>query len=146
MKGIISKVPVSIPSRSGSRTGIVFVAIANDDRSTLAGNRKLTVYDYEVTQTENPQPGQRLWNYRKIEETPRTRTRAQINQAFAYLQKDILHTQSLEEQMDDLYADLLLLDTMGEPIRDSQPEDWEKHTMNMEVVPGDPEPEPTIEE
>lgn len=145
MKGIISKVPVSIAGRAGSRTGIVFVTITIDERNASAGRRKLTVSDYEVVQNENPQPGERLVNYIKLEDNPRIRTRAEIDQVFALLQRDILHTQSLEEQLDDLYADFILLDTQQNPIRDSQPQDWEKHTMNEEVVPGEPDPEPIPE-
>lgn len=140
MKGIISKVPVSIASRSGSRTGIVFVTITIDERNAAAGRRKLIVSDYEVIPNENPQPGERLVNYVKLEDNPRTRTRAQIDQVFSHLGKDIFHSQSLEEQLDDLYADFILLDTQQKPIRDSQPQDWELHTENIEVAPGEPEP------
>lgn len=145
MKGIISNVPVTIFERGGgTRKGYVFVTITIDERNASAGRRKLTVSDYEVVQKENPQPGERLVDYNKLEDNSRIRTKAEIDQVFALLGKDILHTQSLEEQLDDLYADFILLDTQQKPIRDSKPEDWEKHTKNDEVVPGEPQPDPVV--
>lgn len=140
MKGIISKVPVSIASRSGSRTGIVFIAITKDERNSLAGVRRLTVTDYEVVPNPDPQPGQRLVSYNRLEENNRVRKRAETDAVFAALEKNIVPNESLEEQLDTLYADFILIDTQENPIRDSQPGDWELHTMNTDVEPGEPEP------
>ena len=120
MKGIISKVPVTIAERSGTRQGIVFLAITNDERKTEAGFRNIEVTDYEVTLRENAQPGEQKYNYTPIDRNTRKRLFSQTNQIWQYLAKDLVHTQPLEEQLDQLYADFLLVDTQQEPIRDSQ--------------------------
>lgn len=133
MKGIISKVPVTIAERSGTRQGIVFLAITNDERKTEAGFRNIEVTDYEVTLRENAQPGEQKYNYTPIDRNTRKRLFSQTNQIWQYLAKDLVHTQPLEEQLDQLYADFLLVDTQQEPIRDSQPGDWEIHEKGEKI-------------
>ena len=139
MKGIISKVPVTISSRKGTKQGIVFITISRDERDAISGTRNLNIQDYEVIQNENPQPGQPLFDYQFIESNQRIRTKEDINAIWSFLAKDLVHTEPLEDQLDDLYASSLLIDNEQNPVRDSQPEDWELHTRKYEVAPETPE-------
>lgn len=135
MKGIISKIPVTIASRSGSRQGIIFMAITEDRRSYLGKFRTLTIQDFEAIPKANPVSGEAAYDYNLIEETSRKRFFTEIDQVWAQVGIDIYKNQSLENQLEDVYANFLLADTMENPVRDSSNADWELHDTETALNP-----------
>lgn len=144
MKLIRSKVPVTIPHRSGTKQGIVAIYISEWRWEDRLNRYVAEVIDYEVTDVENTGPGMPLKHYRVISRETRIRTKAQIDQMFSYLAKDIVHTGSYTDQNTDARVNGSLLETQQNPIRDSNPEDWEIVDTALEIAPGDPEPNPEV--
>lgn len=63
MKLIRSKVPVTIPHRSGTKQGIVAIYISEWKWQDQLNRYVAEVIDYEVTDVTNPQEGQALKKY-----------------------------------------------------------------------------------
>lgn len=139
MKGIISKLPVTIADRSGTRQGIVFIEIPERIQRSRIQDFRIKVQDYEVSERENPQPGEPLYRYTALKQFEddkyRNRSKAEVDDLFTAMKTDISHTGSLFDQLDNLFVQALLLDTQQKPIRDSQPEDWEIHNTDDAIVP-----------
>jgi hypothetical protein len=135
MKGIISKTPVTIADRKGTRQANVFISITEDRRNFLGKFRELIIHDFEVVPRDNPQQGEPLNDYLVLEENKKKLFYTEVENAWVVINKDILGSSSLENQMDQFYVDLLLKEAQDEPLRDSSPENWEYHDTETTIQP-----------
>jgi hypothetical protein len=135
MKGIISKTPVTIADRKGTRQANVFITIAEDRRSSLGQFREFTMHDFEVIPKANPQPGEPINDYLLIEENKKREFFSEVDQTWTSLNKDIVNGQSFESQIDQLYIDFLMKEAQEEPLRDSTSDNWEVHDTETAIQP-----------
>jgi hypothetical protein len=135
MKGIKSKVPVTIADRKGTRQGIVFITITEDTRIFASQKRKLKIVDFEVIENPSPMMGENMYHYQMISATPKVKYFSDTDLIWSNLNKDIVKTESLESQLDDFYVDILLAEAQEEPLRDSTASDWEYFNTEEAIQP-----------